>query len=131
MEALAHSDTDQIMVPCGSCFYFLKEGYSKLFPDDETVKAFTQKIVEPSAFFLPGWMRWKRKGCKEHRPAVNLSDPTSKGMLFQGTSKATEITAAALEMKGRIACDGRKLQFYYYDLSKILKHKLDDIEDGG
>lgn len=46
-----HFDIDQILVPCGSCFYFLKEGYLKLFPNDQNAKAFSKKIVEPSVFF--------------------------------------------------------------------------------
>ena len=52
VEAFDRRDLEQIIVPCGSCFYFLKEGYLKLFPDDEKVRAFSRKIVEPSIFFL-------------------------------------------------------------------------------
>lgn len=140
MEALAHSDTDQIMVPCGSCFYFLKEGYSKLFPEDETVKAFTQKIVEPSAFFLNavGEME-KGKGLQaKHRPRrLTYHDPCHlrRGMkLFQGPRKLLRSLPAVdfVEMKRPDRCCGMagSFNFIYYDLSKkILKHKLDDIEE--
>jgi glycolate oxidase iron-sulfur subunit len=139
MEVLAHSDTDQIMVPCGSCFYFLKEGYLKLFPEDEKVKAFTQKIVEPSVFFLKekaGADVVKRLQAK-HRPRrLTYHDPCHlrRGLkIFQEPRKLLSSLPGVdlVEMKRPDRCCGMagSFNFIYYDLSKkILKHKLDDIE---
>jgi glycolate oxidase iron-sulfur subunit len=140
MEVLAHSDTDQIMVPCGSCFYFLKEGYLKLFPGDEKVKAFTQKIVEPSTFFLKektGENVGKGLQAKYRPRRLTYHDPCHlrRGLkIFQEPRKLLSSLPGVdlVEMKRADRCCGMagSFNFVYYDLSKkILKHKLDDIEE--
>jgi glycolate oxidase iron-sulfur subunit len=127
------------MVPCGSCFYFLKGGYSKLFPDDEEVKAFSQRIVEPSSFFLDIFNlshRSSRISDQDKKLRVTYHDPCHlrRGMkIYQEPRKLLQSLPGIefVEMKQPNRCCGIAGSFnlIYYDLSKkILRHKLDDIE---
>ncbi len=139
LEALDQPDVGQIMVPCASCFYFLKEGYRKLFPDDDKVKAFTEKIVEPSTFFLKVMDDWQKR---EEPPwasrpfQVTYHDPCHlrRGMrIHQEPRKLLNSLPGVelVEMKKPDRCCGMagSFNFIYYDLSKkILSHKLDDVE---
>jgi glycolate oxidase iron-sulfur subunit len=139
VEAFARMDVDQIIVPCASCFYFLKEGYLKLFPNDEKVKAFSQKIVEPSTFFL-GLMGDSEKGkmpqSQDRSRRVTYHDPCHlrRGMkIYQEPRRLLQSLPGIelLEMKQASRCCGMagSFNFIYYNLSKkILDHKLDDIE---
>lgn len=139
MKAFAHSGVDQIIVPCGSCLYFLKEGYLKLFPDDEEVKAFSQRIVEPSSLFLslidfPH--RSSRPSDPDKKLRVTYHDPCHlrRGMkIYQEPRRLLQSLPGIefVEMKQPDRCCGMAGSFnlIYYDLSKkILRHKLDDIE---
>jgi glycolate oxidase iron-sulfur subunit len=137
IKAFAHSD--QIIVPCASCFYFLKEGYVKLFPGDEEVKSFCQKIVEPSTFFL-GLIKPPPQGDRPLGPdkkfRVTFHDPCHlrRGMkIFQEPRRLIQSLPGVefVEMKRPDRCCGMAGSFnlIYYNLSKkILRHKLDDIE---
>ncbi|MCJ7746698.1 MAG: (Fe-S)-binding protein [Desulfobacterales bacterium] len=137
IKAFAHSD--QILVPCASCFYFLKEGYVKLFPGDEEVKSFSQKIVEPSTFFL-GLIKPPPQGDRPLGPdkkfRVTFHDPCHlrRGMkIFQEPRRLLQCLPGVefVEMKRPDRCCGMAGSFnlIYYNLSKkILRHKLDDIE---
>jgi glycolate oxidase iron-sulfur subunit len=138
IKAFAHSGVDQIMVPCGSCFYFLKEGYSKLFPDDEEVKAFSQRIVEPSSFFLDILNlshRSSRISDQDKKLRVTYHDPCHlrRGMkIYQEPRKLLQSLPGIefVEMKEPNRCCGMagSFNFIYYDLSrKILEHKLNDV----
>jgi len=142
VEAFDRRGLDRVIVPCGSCFYFLKEGYLKLFPDNEKVRAFCQKIVEPSIFFL------------------KQIDPSHREIAFRGESKEIRITyhdpchlrrgmkiyqeprrllqslpgIEIVEMKQPNRCCGMAGSFnlVYYDLSrKILERKVRDIQGTG
>jgi glycolate oxidase iron-sulfur subunit len=139
IKAFADSDLDQIIVPCGSCFYFLKEGYSKLFPDDAEVKTFSQKIVEPSSFFLElGHFSGRSNPTldQDKKLRVTYHDPCHlrRGMkIYQEPRKLLQSLSGVefVEMKRPDRCCGMAggFNFIYYDLSKkILRHKLDDIE---
>ncbi len=143
VKAYNRSGLDRIIVPCGSCYYFLKEGYPKLFPADNEVKAFSEKIVDPSVFLL--------KQAESHAPGSPPSSPKDpklrityhdpchmkRGMkIFQEPRKLlTSLPGIELvEMKQPNRCCGMAGSFnmVYYDLSrKILRHKLDDIEATG
>jgi glycolate oxidase iron-sulfur subunit len=139
MKAFAQSNIDHIIAPCASCFYFIKEGYLKLFPSDEEVKSFCQKIVEPSTFFL-GLMGSPPQGDRPLSPdkklRVTFHDPCHlrRGMkIFQEPRRLLQSLPRVefVEMKRPDRCCGMagSFNFIYYDLSKrILKHKLDDIE---
>jgi glycolate oxidase iron-sulfur subunit len=139
VEALDRKDIEQIMVPCGSCFYFLKEGYPKLFPDDERVKAFSRKIVEPSTFFssrmnhlpMENLPRGERKKirltyhdpCHLRRALKIYQEP--RRLLQQ----CPEIEWVEMKQPNRCCGMAGSFNFVYYDLSKkILNRKLDDIE---
>jgi len=137
IKAFAHSD--QIIVPCASCFYFLKEGYVKLFPGDEEVKSFCQKIVEPSTFFLSliePPPQGERPLGPDKKFRVTFHDPCHlrRGMkIFQEPRRLLQSLPGVefAEMKRPDRCCGMAGSFnlIYYNLSKkILRHKLDDIE---
>jgi glycolate oxidase iron-sulfur subunit len=139
VEAFDRRNPDQIIVPCGSCFYFLKEGYLKLFPDNEKVRAFCQKIVEPSTFFLkqidPSHPLSRPQG--EHKKIrLTYHDPCHlrRGLkIYQEPRRLLQQSPEIefVEMKQPNRCCGMagSFNFVYYDLSKkILKRKLDDIE---
>jgi glycolate oxidase iron-sulfur subunit len=137
IETFAHSD--QIIVPCASCFYFLREGYSKFFPDDEEVKTFSQKIVEPSTFFLSliePPPQGERPLGPDKKFRVTFHDPCHlrRGMkIFQEPRRLLQSLPGVefAEMKRPDRCCGMAGSFnlIYYNLSKkILRHKLDDIE---
>jgi glycolate oxidase iron-sulfur subunit len=139
IKVFAHSDIDQIIVPCASCFYFLKEGYLKLFPSDEEVKSFCQKIVEPSTFFL-GLVEPPPQGDhpldsdKKFRVTFHDSCHLRRGMKISQEPRQLLRSLPGIEfveMKQPDRCCGMGGSFnlIYYDLSKkILQHKLDDIE---
>ncbi len=139
IKAFAQSNIDQIMAPCASCFYFLKEGYLKLFPGDEEVKSFCQKIVEPSTFFL-GLIGPLPQGDRPLGPdkkfRVTFHDPCHlrRGMKISQEPRQLLRSLPGIEfveMKQPDRCCGMGGSFnlIYYDLSrKILHHKLEDIE---
>jgi glycolate oxidase iron-sulfur subunit len=151
VEAFDRRDLDRILVPCGSCFYFLKEGYPKLFPGDERIKTFSQKIVEPSTFLskqIDTSLREARSPARfpggEDSPHQNLSEKVSityhdpchmrRGLkIYQEPRRLLQALPGIefVEMKQPNRCCGMagSFNFVYYDLSKkILKRKLDDIE---
>jgi glycolate oxidase iron-sulfur subunit len=139
MRAFDHFGVDQILVPCGSCFYFLKEGYLKLFPTDQEVEAFSKKIVEPSGFFLnligP---RGANDASQSLNPKERITyhDPCHlrRAMkIYQEPRKILKSLRGVelVEMKQPDRCCGMAGSFnlIYYALSrKILAHKVDDIE---
>jgi glycolate oxidase iron-sulfur subunit len=139
IKVFAHSDIDQIIVPCASCFYFLKEGYLKLFPSDEEVKSFCQKIVEPSTFFL-GLVEPPPQGDhpldSDKKFRVTFHDPCHlrRGMkIFQEPRRLLQslpgVEFAEMKRPDRCCGMGGSFNLIYYNLSKkILRHKLDDIE---
>ncbi|NWF92760.1 MAG: (Fe-S)-binding protein [Syntrophaceae bacterium] len=139
IKAFSHTGVDQIIVPCGSCFYFLKEGYPKLFPEDEEVKTFSQKIVEPSSFFLElgNFSRQSSPAFdQEKKLRVTYHDPCHLRREMKIYQEPRQILRSLpgiefFEMKRPDRCCGMagSFNFIYYDLSKkILRHKLDDIE---
>jgi glycolate oxidase iron-sulfur subunit len=136
LETFERSGVDQIMVPCGSCFYFLKEGYPKLFPEDDQVRHFTQRIIEPSTFFLKVVDDLKIPILQNRPLRLTYHDPCHlrRGMkIYQEPRKLLKSLPGIdfVEMKRPDRCCGMagSFNFIYYDLSKrILKHKLDDIE---
>jgi len=142
VEAFDRKDLEQIMVPCGSCFYFLKEGYLKLFPNDERVRAFSRKIVEPSTFFLKQMDRSPIGNAPqdEHQKIrLTYHDPChmKRGMkIYQEPRRLLQASQEIewVEMKQPNRCCGMagSFNFVYYDLSrKILNRKIDDIEATG
>jgi glycolate oxidase iron-sulfur subunit len=139
LDTFARLEIDQIMVPCGSCFYFLKEGYLNLFPDDERVKAFARKIVEPSTFFLNSIdlsCYGNHALFQNGKLRITYHDPCHlrRGMkIFQEPRTLLKSLPGVefVEMEKPDRCCGMagSFNFIYYDLSKkILQHKLDDIE---
>lgn len=139
VEAFDRRDLDQIIVPCGSCFYFLKEGYLKLFPNDEKIRAFSRKMVEPSTFFLKQMNRSPQvnRSQDEHKKIrLTYHDPCHmrRGMkIYQEPRRLLQESQEIewVEMKQPDRCCGMagSFNFVYYDLSrKILKRKIDDIE---
>ena len=139
VEAFDRRDLEQIIVPCGSCFYFLKEGYLKLFPNDEKVRAFSRKMVEPSTFFLKQMNRSPQvnRSQDEHKKIrLTYHDPCHmrRGMkIYQEPRRLLQQSPEIewVEMKQPDRCCGMagSFNFVYYDLSrKILKRKIDDIE---
>lgn len=139
VRAFSQSGVEQIMAPCSSCFYFLKEGYPRLFPEDEEVKSFSQRIVEPSTFFINliklsggGGRRLQEK----KRPRLTYHDPCHlrRGMkIYQEPRRLLQSLRGVefVEMKNPNRCCGMggSFNFIYYDLSqKIVRHKIDDIE---
>ena len=139
MEAFHHLGLEQIIVPCASCFYFLKEGYPKLFPGDETVQSFCQKVVEPSTYFL-GFTRSLSQDAdfsdRDKKNRVTYHDPCHlrRGMkIFQEPRQLLRslpgIEFVELKHPDRCCGMGGSFNLIYYDLSrKILEHKLEDIE---
>jgi glycolate oxidase iron-sulfur subunit len=139
IRAFENFGVDQILVPCGSCFYFLKEGYLKLFPLDQEVEAFSKKIVEPSGFFLN---LISPKGANDASQSLNpkgritYHDPCHlrRAMkIYQEPRKLLKSLRGVelVEMKQPDRCCGMAGSFnlVYYGLSrKILAHKVDDIE---
>ncbi len=139
LETFARPEIGQILVPCGSCFYFLKEGYLKLFPGDDKVRAFTEKIVEPSSFFLKVIDELEKgKELRSQKRPLRLTyhDPCHlrRGMkIYQEPRRLLRSLPGVefVEMTKPDRCCGMagSFNFIYYDLSKkILQHKLDDIE---
>jgi glycolate oxidase iron-sulfur subunit len=139
VEAFDRKDLEQIIVPCGSCFYFLKEGYLKLFPKEERVRAFSRKIVEPSTFFLKQMDQSPQvdRSRDEHKKLrLTYHDPCHmrRGMkIYQEPRRLLQRSQEIewVEMKQPNRCCGMagSFNFVYYDLSrKILKRKIDDIE---
>ena len=139
IEAFQSSNVDQILVPCASCFYFLKEGYVKLFPEDESVKTFSEKVVEPSKFFLDtigSTLKDAKREGDDHRVRVTYHDPCHlrRSMkIFQEPRRLLQSlpNVEFVEMKQPNRCCGMagSFNFIYYDLSKkIMDRKLDDIE---
>jgi glycolate oxidase iron-sulfur subunit len=139
VEAFDRRDLEQIIVPCGSCFYFLKEGYLKLFPNDEKVRAFSRKMVEPSTFFLKQMNRSPQvnRSQDEHKKIrLTYHDPCHmrRGMkIYQEPRQLLQASQEIewVEMKQPDRCCGMagSFNFVYYDLSrKILKRKIDNIE---
>jgi glycolate oxidase iron-sulfur subunit len=151
MEVFSKKESDSIMVSCDSCYYFLKEGYLKLFPEDEAVKAFSQKIVSPSIFFLN---LMDRHIDSPIDPPIDLTktgeQPRSQGLpwrltyhdpchlrrgmkIYQEPRRLLQSLPGIelVEMKQPNRCCGMAGSFnlVYYGLSqKILGHKLEDIE---
>ncbi len=139
VEAFRPLALGQIIVPCASCYYFLKEGYLKLFPGDEEIRSFTGKIVEPSTFFLdlihafPGD---RHSRGEDGIVRLTYHDPCHlrRGMkIFQEPRQLLKSlpNVEFLEMKQPNRCCGMggSFNFIYYDLSKkIMERKLDDIE---
>ena len=139
VKAFAHSDIDHIFAPCASCFYFLKEGYSKLFPDDDEVKAFSQKVVEPSTFFLD----LVDLSHPAHTPLgqnqklrITYHDPCHlrRGMKIHQEPRLLlkslpKVEFVEMKQPDRCCGMGGSFNFIYYDLSrKIMQRKLNDIE---
>jgi glycolate oxidase iron-sulfur subunit len=139
LDAFPSSNLDQILVPCASCFYFLKEGYPRLFPEDERVKAFSRKIEESSTFFL-GQEDTSQKDPQisdlEKKRRVTYHDPCHlrRGMkIYQEPRRLLQSLPGIefIEMKQPNRCCGLGGSFnlIYYGLSKkIVESKLDDIE---
>lgn len=139
IEAFRSLTLSQIIVPCASCYYFLKEGYLKLFPGDEGVKSFTEKVVEPSTFFLdlvdssPGGCRFPDENRKSR---LTYHDPCHlrRGMkIYQEPrrllQRLPEVEFVEMKQPNRCCGMGGSFNFIYYDLSKkILQRKLDDID---
>ncbi len=139
VEAFDRRDLEQIIVPCGSCFYFLKEGYLKLFPNDEKIRAFSRKIVEPSTFLLKQMNRSSQvtRSQEEHKKIrLTYHDPCHmrRGMkIYQEPRRllqqSPEIEWVEMNQPNRCCGMAGSFNFVYYDLSrKILKRKIDDIE---
>ena len=138
VKAFSRSGLDRIIVPCGSCYYFLKGGYLKLFPGDDEVKAFSERIVDPSVFLL-NQAEFHGPVSPADRPQrlrITYHDPCHmrRGMkIYQEPRKLLRSLPGIelVEMKQPDRCCGMAGSFnmIYYDLSrKILRHKLDDIE---
>ena len=138
LKAFARGGTDQIIVPCASCLYFLKEGYAALFPDDPEVKAFSEKIVEPSTFFL-NRMESLGQGVRSHPRGetlrVTYHDPCHLRRGLKISQEPRRLLKSLpgvelVEMKQPNRCCGMGGSFnlIYYDLSKkILDRKVSDI----
>ncbi len=139
MEAFSSLELSQIVVPCASCFYFLKEGYPKLFAGDENVKSFTEKIVEPSTFFLnlvDGSTARHRSPGENRKSRLTYHDPCHlrrRMNIYQEPRRLLqhlpEVEFVEMKQPNRCCGMGGSFNFVYYDLSrKILQRKLDDIE---
>lgn len=139
VEGFRSLNLSQIVVPCASCFYFLKEGYLKLFPEDEEVRSFSEKIVEPSTFFL-NFLNTSQQDRRPHggdkKLRLTYHDPCHlrrRMKIYQEPRRLLEFLPGIefVEMKQPDRCCGMGGSFnlVYYDLSKkILQRKLDDIE---
>ena len=138
LKAFARGGTDQIIVPCASCLYFLREGYAALFPDDPEVKAFSEKIVEPSTFFL-NRVESLRQGGRSHPEGetlrVTYHDPCHLRRGLKISEEPRRLLKSLpgvelVEMKQPDRCCGMAGSFnlIYYGLSKkILNRKVNDI----
>ncbi len=139
MEAFRPFASSPIIVPCASCYYFLKEGYLKLFPGDEDVKSFTEKVVEPSTFFLnliDSSHGDRRPPGEDKKLRLTYHDPCHlrRGMkIYQEPRRLLrnlpEVDFVEMKQPDRCCGMGGSFNFIYYGLSrKILQRKLDDIE---
>ncbi len=138
VEAFENVSAERILVPCGSCYYFLKEGYPRLFPNDARVKAFSEKVTEPSLFFDPRTLAQSGKGASEGRSKIRLTyhDPCHlrRGMkIYQEPRRLLQALPGVelVEMKQPNRCCDMAGSFnlVYYDLSRrILEKKVRDIE---
>ena len=139
IEAFQHMDLKRILVPCASCYYFLKAGYLKLFPGDKEVETFSRKIVEPSVFFskeIAFPRQSDRPTDQKKKIRVTYHDPCHlrRGMKIYREPRALlrsmpEIELVEMKEPNRCCGMGGSFNLIYYDLSKeILQHKLDDIE---
>jgi len=138
IKAFDHANVDQILIPCGSCFYFLKEVYPKLFPNDQKARAFCGKIVESSEFFLNLIGQMKADGTPQSLPKERITyhDPCHlrRGMkIYQKPRELLQSLPGVewVEMKQPDRCCGMGGSFnlVYYGLSrKILARKVDYIE---
>ncbi|MBM4277566.1 MAG: (Fe-S)-binding protein [Deltaproteobacteria bacterium] len=139
IRAFQSLNLEQIIVPCASCFYFLKEGYLKLFPGDEEVKSFSKKITEPSTFFLGligASPQIDRTSDPHKKFRVTFHDPCHlrRGMkIYQEPRQLLRSLPGVefVEMKEPNRCCGMGGSFnlIYYGLSKKVMHrKIDDIE---
>jgi len=115
-------------------FLFSEEGYLKLFPNDERVRAFSRKIVEPSTFFLKQMDRSPIGNAPqdEHQKIrLTYHDPChmKRGMkIYQEPRRLLQASQEIewVEMKQPNRCCGMagSFNFVYYDLSrKILNRK--------
>lgn len=141
MEAFKSLSVDRILVPCASCFYFLKDGYSRLFPGDPKVKAFSEKVTETSLFFHPKTLVHSRTRPPEGRSTIRLTyhDPCHlrRGMkVYQEPRRLLQSMPGVelVEMKQPNRCCGMAGSFnlVYYALSRrILEKKVQDIMSTG
>ena len=147
MDVFSKRESDSMIVPCDSCYYFLKEGYLKLFPGDEAVKAFSQKIVSPSIFFLNLMDRLTdrpKDPTKAGEPPRSQGRPwrltyhdschLRRGMkIYQEPRRLLQSLPGVelVEMKEPSRCCGMAGSFNLVDYGlsqKILGHKLEAIE---
>ena len=142
LEVFSRRGIDSLLVPCDSCFYFLKEGYLRLFPQDEKVRAFSQRIIHPSTLFAD--LRFsidrrksdRARSGQDHPCRLTYHDPCHlrRGMkIFREPRKLLQSLPGVelVEMKQPDRCCGMGGSFnlVYYPLSRrILRHKLEDIE---
>ena len=137
MDAFQEVDFDHLLVPCASCFYFIKHCYPKLFPDDERAKAFSKKVVEPSIFFSP-LINFSNnsRGRSGDKLRLTYHDPCHlrRGMrIYQEPRRLLQsipqIEFVEMERADRCCGMGGSFNFIFYDLSrKILQVKLDSIK---
>ncbi len=139
IRAFSHPDIEQILVPCASCFYFLKEGYLNLFPGEEEVRSFSQKVAEPSTFFL-GLIDFSHRGTdrldQNERLRLTYHDPCHLRRKMKIHREPRQLLKSLpgvefIEMKQPNRCCGMAGSFnlMYYDLSqKIVQRKVEDIE---
>lgn len=139
IRAFSHPDIDQILVPCGSCFYFLKEGYLKLLPGEEDVESFSKKVAEPSIFFL-SLIDFSNRGMDRldqgQRLRLTYHDPCHlrrKMKIYREPRQLLKSLPGVefIEMKQPNRCCGMAGSFNlaYYDLSqKIVQRKVEDVK---
>jgi len=137
MEAFREADFNHLLVPCASCFYFIKHCYPKLFPDDERVRDFTARVVEPSIFFSP-LIHFSDESPRRSWGKLRLTyhDPCHlrRGMkIYQEPRRLLrsipETEFVEMEQADRCCGMGGSFNFIFYDLSRrILQVKLGAIE---
>jgi len=138
LKAFQHLNLKRILVPCASCFYFLKEGYLKLFPGDEEVRRWTERIVEPSVFFSKETDLLRspdHPADPEKKIRITYHDPCHlkrEMKIYQEPRSLLrsmpDIDLIEMKQPNRCCGMGGSFNLVYYDLSKkILRHKLDDI----
>jgi glycolate oxidase iron-sulfur subunit len=139
IRAFSHPDIDQILVPCASCFYFLKEGYLKLFPGEEEAQSFSKKVVEPSTFFsdLIDFSH-QDDGRLDQNQKLRLTyhDPCHLRRRMKIYREPRQLLKSLpgiefVEMKQPNRCCGMAGSFnlIYYDLSqKIVQRKVEDVK---